>query len=120
MIPISLCVNLELAKIAYAWFIQRDRDIPGTLARTSTIPEELGRIGYLLTDKTGTLTQNLMIFKRLHLGTVSYTNENHFEISNLLNQQFKALATSQQETQEPSASGKMRGVIRKTEAAKVF
>jgi hypothetical protein len=29
-------------------------NIPGTVVRTSTIPEELGRLVYLLTDKTGT------------------------------------------------------------------
>ncbi len=120
MIPISLCVNLEMAKLAYSWFIQRDKEIPGTLVRSSTIPEELGRIGYLLTDKTGTLTQNLMIFKRIHLGTVSYTNENHGEVSSLLKQQLKIVATPRQETQQSSASGKTRNVVRKTETVKVF
>lgn len=58
IIPISLRVNLDMGKTVYAWFIERDRDIPDTVVRTSTIPEELGRIEYLLTDKTGTLTQN--------------------------------------------------------------
>ena len=48
------------------------RDIPGTVARSTTIPEELGRISYLLSDKTGTLTQNQMVFKKLHLGTAAY------------------------------------------------
>ena len=38
--------------------MMRDDKIPGTAVRTSTIPEELGRIQYLLSDKTGTLTQN--------------------------------------------------------------
>ena len=55
--------------------IQRDRDIPGTVARSTTIPEELGRVNYLLSDKTGTLTQNLMVFKKLHLGTAAYSSD---------------------------------------------
>ena len=58
IIPISLRVNLDMGKTVYAWFIERDQDIPDTVVRTSTIPEELGRIEYLLSDKTGTLTQN--------------------------------------------------------------
>jgi phospholipid-translocating ATPase len=58
IIPISLRVNLDLGKTAYAYFIQHDKDIPEAVVRTSTIPEDLGRIEYLLSDKTGTLTQN--------------------------------------------------------------
>uniref|UniRef100_A0A8D0UXT6 Phospholipid-transporting ATPase n=1 Tax=Sus scrofa TaxID=9823 RepID=A0A8D0UXT6_PIG len=72
IIPISLRVNLDMGKIVYSWVIRRDSKIPGTVVRSSTIPEQLGRISYLLTDKTGTLTQNEMVFKRLHLGTVAY------------------------------------------------
>lgn len=51
--------------------------MPGTIPRNSTIPEELGRIQYLLTDKTGTLTQNDMIFKKL---AMEYA---HFDLENL-------------------------------------
>jgi len=75
MIPISVRVNLDLGKSVYAHFIHKDKDMPGAVVRTSTIPEDLGRIEYLLSDKTGTLTQNEMDLKKIHIGTVSYANE---------------------------------------------
>uniref|UniRef100_A0A8C5FTK8 Phospholipid-transporting ATPase n=1 Tax=Gadus morhua TaxID=8049 RepID=A0A8C5FTK8_GADMO len=88
IIPISLRVNLDMGKTAYAWMIMKDENIPGTVVRTSTIPEELGRLVYLLTDKTGTLTQNEMIFKRLHLGTVSYGTDTMDEIQSHIIQSY--------------------------------
>jgi len=35
------------------------------MARNSNIPEDLGRLSYLITDKTGTLTQNEMLLKKV-------------------------------------------------------
>lgn len=64
----------------------RDKEIPGTVVRSTTIPEELGRISYLLSDKTGTLTENVMVFKKLHLGTAAYGTENFDGIRTLLSQ----------------------------------
>jgi phospholipid-translocating ATPase len=54
----SLRVNLDMGKTVYGRQIEHDPEIEGTIVRTSTLPEELGRIEYLLTDKTGTLTKN--------------------------------------------------------------
>ena len=44
IIPISLKVNVEFAKFYYTILINKDEDIAGTIARSSNIPEELGRI----------------------------------------------------------------------------
>lgn len=80
IIPISLRVNLDMGKVVYSWMIQRDSAIPDTVVRSSTIPEELGRIEFLLSDKTGTLTQNEMVFRKLHLGSVAFTQESMSEL----------------------------------------
>ena len=72
IIPIALRVNLDVSKTWFSYVINKDDSIPETIARNSTIPEELGRISYVFSDKTGTLTKNEMIFKR-----ISMTNE-HF------------------------------------------
>ncbi|KAF2462283.1 hypothetical protein BDY21DRAFT_383248 [Lineolata rhizophorae] len=88
IIPISLRVNLDMGKSVYAWFIERDKGIPGTVVRTSTIPEDLGRIEYLLSDKTGTLTQNEMEMKKIHVGTVSYANEAMDEVTSFVRHAF--------------------------------
>lgn len=84
IIPVSLRVNLDLAKSVYALQIHKDDEIEGTIVRTSTIPEDLGRIEYLLSDKTGTLTQNDMELKKLHLGTVSYAGDTMDMVSDYL------------------------------------
>ncbi|THZ05024.1 phospholipid-translocating P-type ATPase-like protein [Aureobasidium pullulans] len=91
IVPISLRVNLDMGKSMYAWFIERDQGIPGTVVRTSTIPEDLGRIEYLLSDKTGTLTQNEMELKKIHVGTVSYANEAMDEVSGYVKAAFSGL-----------------------------
>lgn len=73
IIPVSLRVNLDLGKSVYSYQIEKDQEIKDTIVRTSTIPEDLGRISYLLSDKTGTLTQNDMEMKKLQLGDISYS-----------------------------------------------
>ncbi|KAG8849559.1 putative aminophospholipid-translocase [Tulasnella sp. 330] len=84
IIPISLRVNLDMGKTVYAHQIMNDSEIPNTIVRTSTLPEELGRVQYLLSDKTGTLTQNEMEMKKLHMGTMSYGYDSMDEVAHQL------------------------------------
>ncbi|KIJ61190.1 hypothetical protein HYDPIDRAFT_138015 [Hydnomerulius pinastri MD-312] len=90
IIPISLRVNLDMGKTVYAHQIMTDSEIPNTIVRTSTLPEELGRIEYLLSDKTGTLTQNEMEMKKLHMGTMSYGFDSMDEVAHQLAMAFGA------------------------------
>lgn len=50
------------------------------MCRNSSIPEELGRVEFLLSDKTGTLTYNDMVFKKLSVNEQLYTTDDLDEI----------------------------------------
>ena len=80
IIPISMRINLDFAKLFYKYSIEIDDEIDGTIVRNSTIPEELGRIQFLLSDKTGTLTQNDMIFKRISMEFAQYAEDDMEEM----------------------------------------
>ncbi|XP_026732773.1 probable phospholipid-transporting ATPase IF [Trichoplusia ni] len=69
IIPMSLYVTIELYKFIGALFIGWDKDLRceetgrPAVANTSDLNEELGQVEVLFSDKTGTLTKNLMVFK---------------------------------------------------------
>ncbi|XP_014217448.1 probable phospholipid-transporting ATPase IIA [Copidosoma floridanum] len=108
IIPISLRVNLDMGKTFYTSCMQRDKNIAGTVVRTTTIPEELGRISYLLSDKTGTLTQNKMVFKKLHLGTISYGQDSFTLVRSVLQTFYADSDTSPIKTGTNTHTGKVR------------
>ncbi|KAH9792333.1 phospholipid-transporting ATPase 2 [Citrus sinensis] len=74
-------VSLDLVKSLYAKFIDWDyemidpeTDTPSHATNTA-ISEDLAQVEYILTDKTGTLTENRMIFRRCCIGGIFYGNE---------------------------------------------
>ncbi|XP_032883777.1 phospholipid-transporting ATPase IA isoform X2 [Amblyraja radiata] len=78
LIPISLLVTLEVVKFIQAFFINWDIDMlyeptnTPAMARTSNLNEELGQVKYIFSDKTGTLTCNVMEFKKCTVAGIAY------------------------------------------------
>ncbi|PNW75666.1 hypothetical protein CHLRE_12g536050v5 [Chlamydomonas reinhardtii] len=79
LVPVSLYVSIEMVKVFQAMvLIAQDRDIyhaetdTPALARTSNLNEELGMVAAVMTDKTGTLTRNVMEFFKCSIAGVPY------------------------------------------------
>jgi len=74
LIPIALYASVEFVKYFQAFFIAHDTEMydPKTntycLARAWNLSDDIGQIEYLFSDKTGTLTENIMNFKACSIG----------------------------------------------------
>ncbi|KHJ32142.1 putative calcium transmembrane m [Erysiphe necator] len=78
LVPISLYISLEVIKTCQAFFIYSDSemyyakiDYPCT-PKSWNISDDLGQIEYIFSDKTGTLTQNVMEFKKATINGIPY------------------------------------------------
>lgn len=81
VIPLALYVSLEIVKIGQMLILNGDLgmydEATDTPARcnTNTILENLGQIGYIFSDKTGTLTENVMKFRRMTIAGTAWLHD---------------------------------------------
>lgn len=86
LVPISLLVTMEMIRYFQAYFITNDIHIydkvnkRGAVVQSSGLNEELGQIHYIFTDKTGTLTKNVMQFKYMVVGYQTYGSDQHADV----------------------------------------
>ncbi|OBZ77329.1 Phospholipid-transporting ATPase DNF1 [Grifola frondosa] len=78
IVPISLYISIEIVKTIQAFFISQDVDMyykgfdAACTPKTWNISDDLGQIEYVFSDKTGTLTQNIMEFQKCSVNGVPY------------------------------------------------
>ncbi|XP_017324395.1 phospholipid-transporting ATPase ID isoform X1 [Ictalurus punctatus] len=78
VVPISLYVSVEVIRLGHSYFINWDRRMfcsrsnTAAEARSTTLNEELGQVEYVFSDKTGTLTQNIMTFNKCSINGNTY------------------------------------------------
>ncbi|KAE9417253.1 hypothetical protein Angca_007598, partial [Angiostrongylus cantonensis] len=87
LIPISLQVTLEIVRFFQASYINIDVEMYDVnsdscaVARTSNLNEELGLVKFLMSDKTGTLTRNVMKFKQISVAREIFGDNESDEFS---------------------------------------
>lgn len=87
LIPISLYVSIEFIRLGQSLFIEFDYKMfdetqdTWAKARSMSLNEELGQIDYVFSDKTGTLTRNIMTFRQCAIAGEIYGSMREDELA---------------------------------------
>uniref|UniRef100_A0A674KDG4 P-type ATPase N-terminal domain-containing protein n=1 Tax=Terrapene triunguis TaxID=2587831 RepID=A0A674KDG4_9SAUR len=87
IIPMSMYITFEFIYMVNSYFIDWDlemyypaKDTPAK-ARSTSLNDQLGQIEYIFSDKTGTLTQNIMTFKKCCINGIIYGTSEWKQVS---------------------------------------
>ncbi|XP_054208132.1 phospholipid-transporting ATPase VB isoform X4 [Homo sapiens] len=136
LIPISLYVSIELVKLGQVFFLSNDLDLYdeetdlSIQCRALNIAEDLGQIQYIFSDKTGTLTENKMVFRRCTIMGSEYShqeNAKRLETPKELDSdgeewtQYQCLSFSARWAQDPATMRSQKGAqpLRRSQSARV-
>eukprot|EP01116_Phalansterium_solitarium_P015177 TRINITY_DN3338_c0_g1_i1.p1 TRINITY_DN3338_c0_g1~~TRINITY_DN3338_c0_g1_i1.p1 ORF type:complete len:1375 (+),score=593.47 TRINITY_DN3338_c0_g1_i1:69-4193(+) len=92
VVPMSMMVSLEIIKVVQGIMIGWDEKMhvdptdkeTGAMARNSNLNDELGRVKYIFSDKTGTLTENKMVFSKASICSRQFDDPINGELGNFL------------------------------------
>jgi phospholipid-translocating ATPase len=81
VIPLALYISLEIVKLGQMWLVNNDVEMYDEISdtpmrcNTNTILEDCGQVSFILSDKTGTLTENEMKFRKMSVAGRKVTQD---------------------------------------------